>query len=48
MSRFLAPTLDSYVRSHAEKLGVKVVIDESVIDEAIKALNVKDKHAPVA
>ncbi|MFZ0565090.1 MAG: ATP-binding protein, partial [Chlamydiales bacterium] len=38
MSRFLVPALDTYVRSQAKKLNVKVVIDESIIEEALNSV----------
>ncbi|NGX41990.1 MAG: Chaperone protein ClpB [Chlamydiae bacterium] len=37
MSRFLAPTLEAYVRKKGGELGVKVVIDEDVINDAVRA-----------
>ncbi|MFQ5729150.1 MAG: AAA family ATPase, partial [Waddliaceae bacterium] len=37
MSRFLAPAMETYVRSEAKKFGVKVVLDEPLIDEVIQA-----------
>lgn len=36
LSQFIAPALDTYVKSKAKELGVKVVIDDSVIEEAMK------------